>query len=71
LAQYGRSAKLPADILTTLHWLYYRFDLVNFNMEGERFQVGAAFAEEYQAKMHRDLERLDDLMRKRHISIPG
>jgi hypothetical protein len=34
-------------LLESLHQIYYRFDLINFNMEKDRFDVGAAFAEEY------------------------
>lgn len=35
------------DILRYLHQIYYRFDLINFNMERGRFQEGSAFAGQY------------------------
>lgn len=35
------------EILLPLHQIYYRFDLVNFNMEQGRLGAGAAFAKEY------------------------
>ncbi len=35
------------EILLPLHRIYYRFDLVNFNMEQRRLGAGAAFAKEY------------------------
>ena len=35
------------EILHLLHKIYYRFDLINFNMENGRFGPGAAFAREY------------------------
>lgn len=35
------------EILLPLHRIYYRFDLVNFNMEQGRLGAGAAFAKQY------------------------
>jgi len=35
------------EILNLLYKIYYRFDLVNFNMEHDRFGPGAAFARQY------------------------
>ncbi len=36
-----------AEILNLLYQIYYRFDLVNFNMEMNRPGAGAAFAKQY------------------------
>jgi len=35
------------EILKLLHKIYYRFDLINFNMENGRLGPGAAFASDY------------------------
>ena len=35
------------ETLNLLYKIYYRFDLVNFNMEQGRLEAGAAFAKEY------------------------
>lgn len=35
------------EVLHLLHQIYYRFDLINFNMERKAFSVGGAFAKEY------------------------
>lgn len=35
------------EVLILLHQIYYRFDLINFNMNNERFLPGAAFARQY------------------------
>jgi DNA-binding phage protein len=39
------------EVLGLLHKIYYRFDLINFNMERERFSKGAAFATQYIAEI--------------------
>ena len=36
-----------SQIIILLHKIYYRFDLINLNMNRNRFLVGAAFAEDY------------------------
>lgn len=46
------------EVLRLLYSIYYRFDLVNFNMEREEFGVGAAYAEEYLAEMEANLSSL-------------
>lgn len=38
-------------VMGLLARIYYRFDLINFNMEKDRFAVGAAFAEQYIEEM--------------------
>jgi len=45
------------EILTLLHRIYYRFDLINFNMERDRFGVGAAFAKEYIDEIKENFEK--------------
>jgi len=46
------------EILNLLHRIYYRFDLINFNMEHQRFGVGAAFAREYIDEIKENFEKL-------------
>jgi len=45
------------EILRLLHRIYYRFDLVNFNMERDRFGVGAAFAKEYIDEIEKNFKK--------------
>jgi len=45
------------EILNLLHRIYYRFDLINFNMEKDRFGVGAAFAKEYINEIKNNYEK--------------
>ena len=47
-------------ILNLLHRIYYRFDLINFNMERDRFGAGAAFAKEYINEMEENFKKLKD-----------
>ncbi|KPK99316.1 MAG: hypothetical protein AMJ91_08205 [candidate division Zixibacteria bacterium SM23_73_3] len=46
------------EILRLLHRIYYRFDLINFNMERDKFSVGAAFAKEYIAEIEKNFNLL-------------
>ena len=48
------------EVLKLLHSIYYRFDLVNFNMEKNRTGVGAAFAKQYLSEMQANLEMLHE-----------
>gem|GEM_PF-3693455 len=63
LAQQIEALKEP-EILRLLHKIYYRFDLVNFNMEREAFESGAAFAAEYLEEMKENLSKLKKLLSK-------
>ena len=45
------------EILLLLHRIYYRFDLVNFNMEKDRLGAGAAFAKEYIKEIKENYEK--------------
>lgn len=47
-----------AEILHLLHKIYYRFDLINFNMENNRLGPGAAFANEYISDIKSNYESL-------------
>ncbi len=46
------------ETLLLLHRIYYRFDLVNFNMEQDRLGAGAAFAKEYIEEIKENYEKL-------------
>lgn len=46
------------EALKLLHSIYYRFDLINFNMEREKFEVGAAFANQYLTEIEENLSNL-------------
>ena len=46
------------EVLGLLHSIYYRFDLVNFNMEKDRFGSGAAFASQYLEEIQVNLSEL-------------
>lgn len=46
------------EVLRLLHQIYYRFDLINFNMERGAFGVGAAFAKEYIAEIEANYSSL-------------
>jgi len=48
------------EVLKLLHSIYYRFDLVNFNMEKNRLGAGAAFAKQYLSEMQANLEMLHE-----------
>ena len=52
------------EVLTLLHRIYYRFDLINFNMERDRFGVGAAFAKEYISDIKENFENLKKKIQK-------
>ncbi len=57
LSKYIEDLKAP-EVLSLLHKIYYRFDLINFNMEREEFGVGAAFADQYLQEMQDNLSKL-------------
>lgn len=46
------------ETLRLLHQIYYRFDLINFNMENNRFGPGAAFARDYIKEIKSNYESL-------------
>ncbi|MCD6114811.1 hypothetical protein J7J74_00780 [bacterium] len=46
------------EILNLLHRIYYRFDLINFNMDRNRFGVGAAFAKQYIDEIKENFRKL-------------
>jgi hypothetical protein len=46
------------EILRLLHQIYYRFDLINFNMEHDRLGPGAAFARDYIDEIKSNYEAL-------------
>ncbi|MHB1318103.1 MAG: hypothetical protein ACYCYF_05725 [Anaerolineae bacterium] len=71
LAEHGHTLKLPAEVLPLMHRLYYRFDLVNLNMESAERERGGAFAAEYIGEMREDLARLEALLCQRDICLPG
>ena len=48
------------EILNLLHRIYYRFDLINFNMERDRFGAGAAFAKQYIDEIKENFKKLKD-----------
>ncbi len=45
------------DILRTLHWFYYKFDLINFNLDrgGEHILTAHGFAQSSICKMRKEL----------------
>lgn len=45
------------EILRLLHRIYYYLDLINFNMERDRFLIGAAFAKEYLVKIEENFNK--------------
>lgn len=53
-----------AEILTLLHRIYYRFDLINFNCEIDRPGAGGAFAKQYLNELQENLSNLKVLLRK-------
>jgi hypothetical protein len=52
------------DVLTLLHRIYYRFDLVNFNCESGRPESGGAFAKEYLPEVEQNLSKLKEVVEK-------
>ena len=52
------------EILNLLHRIYYRFNLINFNMEQDRFGVGAAFAKEYINEIKENFEKFKNIITK-------
>ncbi len=52
------------EILNLLHRIYYRFDLINFNMERDRFDTGAAFAKEYINEIKENFEKFKNRIAK-------
>ena len=46
------------EVLRLLHSIYYRFDLVNFNLELERVEPGVAFARQYLEEIQVNLSNL-------------
>jgi len=55
-----------AETLILLHKIYYHFDLINFNMNQQRFGTGAAYAKDYIKEIeenHVSLKRKISLIR--------
>lgn len=50
------------EILELLHKIYYRFDLINFNMERDRFLPGAAFARDYINEIESNYQKLKEII---------
>lgn len=50
------------EILGCVHQIYYYFDLINFNMEKDRFGVGAAFANDKIGEIEGKYSTLKKLM---------
>lgn len=48
------------DLLQSLHQIYYRFDLINFNMEREEFAKGAAFAKQYLVEIKENYKKIKE-----------
>lgn len=48
------------EVLRLLNRIYYRFDLINFNMEREAFDVGGAMARDHLSEMEEDLSKAKD-----------
>lgn len=61
------------EIIGILHKIYYRFDLINFNMERDAFGVGAAFAEQYISEIeinyNKLINKLNSMTETNDISI--
>ena len=53
------------DILILLHKIYYRFDLINFNMQRDRFGVGAAFARKYIEEIEKNFNLFKKYLERR------
>jgi hypothetical protein len=56
-------SKLPeliedANIIFTLNKIYYRFDLVNFNMNQGRLEQGTGFAQKYISEIEGNFKSL-------------
>ncbi len=68
LSQYIEDLKAP-EVLRLLHKIYYRFDLINFNMEREEFGVGSAFAEQYLSEIQENLSKLKDRLSKLKVQL--
>lgn len=69
--EYWTSTKLSLTqnindiaILDLLYRIYYRFDLINFNMDHNRFGVGAAFAKEYIEEIKENFNKFKDKITK-------
>lgn len=52
------------EMLSLLHRIYYRFDLINFNCSVERPGPAAAFAKEYLEELEANLSKLKDMVAK-------
>jgi hypothetical protein len=68
LSQYIEDLKAP-EVLRLLHKIYYRFDLINFNMEREEFAVGSAFAEQYLSEIRENLSELKDRLSNLNVRL--
>jgi hypothetical protein len=57
------------EVLRLLHKIYYCFDLINFNMQREKFGVGGAFAEDKLSEITSSLSKLKTKLSE--LGIPG
>lgn len=51
-----------SEILVLVHKIYYRFDLINFNMESGRLGSGQAFARDYISEIETNYSKLLSLI---------
>jgi len=56
-------------ILELIHSIYYTFDLINFNMERNKFDVGAAFARDHKSKVDEKYEELKTKIAEHKLKI--
>ncbi len=68
LSQYIFEYIKDPEILKFIHRIYYSFDLVNFNMEREKFDVGAAFARDHIVGIQNNLSNLQAKLGKKDTS---
>jgi hypothetical protein len=57
------------NTLKHIHSIYYTFDLINFNMEREQFDVGAAFAHDHRKKIEDEYDMLMKNLHDKKINI--
>jgi len=71
LTEYAHDLKVQDDILGRLHNIYYRFDLVNFNMQLKQYSVGVAFAVQYLKQIKMNLQLVEEAFGKLGITLPA
>ncbi len=68
LAEHAHAGRLSYEVLTVLHRLYYRFDLINFNMEAGRLDKGVGFARQYIEDVRTNETKFEKLMAARRAN---